>query len=239
MIKLHLPAHGRLGISLVRGDLLRRAIFMFTTVLSVLILVAGVGAIGADYAGKKQLHYLLKPLTTILIIVLALWAAPSPASLYSIAIVIGLVFSLGGDIFLMLPEDRFLAGLISFLLAHVAYIVAFVSATGFHLALVALGLLLLYGVSLFQQLWPGLGRMKVPAFIYMLAILVMAWQAIGLWQATGLSGHMLAAIGALFFILSDSILAYNRFRRPFAAARPIILGTYYFAQWLIALSVAA
>lgn len=221
-----------------RGALFGRVVLMFAPVLSVLILISGVGAIGADYAGKKQLHYVLKPLTTILIIALALWAAPSPATLYSVAIAIGLVFSLGGDIFLMLPKDRFLAGLISFLLAHVAYIVAFVSAEGFHLAPVALGLLALYGVSLFQQLWPGLGRMKVPAFVYMIAILVMAWQAGGLWQATGQSNHMLAAIGALFFILSDSILAYNRFRRPFTAARPIILGTYYFAQWLIALSVA-
>ena len=211
---------------------------MLTHGLSILILLSGVGAIWANDAGKKQLHYLLKPLTTILIIGLAFSVAPSPAALYSTAIIIGLVFSLAGDIFLMLPDDRFLAGLISFLLAHVAYIVAFVSAAGFHLALVPLALLLLYGVSLFQQLWPGLGKMKMPAFVYMVAILIMAWQALGLWQATSQSNYMLAAIGALFFVLSDSILAYNRFRRPFAAARPLILGTYYFAQWLIALSIA-
>ncbi|MCA9938102.1 MAG: lysoplasmalogenase [Anaerolineales bacterium] len=204
--------------------------------LSILILFLATGAIWSDVADRKQLHYLLKPLSTILIIGLALVTAPAPRPFYATAIVVGLVFSLGGDIFLMLPQDRFLAGLISFLLAHLAYIAAFVSVAGFHLAPVFLASLLIYGIVLFQLLWPGMGKMRGPAFVYMLAILTMAWQAGGLWQSTGASGHMLAAVGALFFVLSDSLLAYNRFRHPIPGGRVLVLGTYYLAQWLIALS---
>jgi len=73
--------------------------------------------------------------------------------------------------------------------------------------------------------------------IYMLVILIMAWRALE--QQFQMPGQksLLALMGALLFVVSDSALALNRFRRPFAAAQLVILSTYYTAQWLIALSI--
>lgn len=81
--------------------------------------------------------------------------------------------------------------------------------------------------------------MKIPAFIYALAILIMAWQSFGNWQLTDQLPALLAFIGALLFVVSDLVLTLNRFKFSFQAAQTIILSTYYAAQWLIALSAGA
>lgn len=95
---------------------------MPTLLLSPLILVAAALAVRADYRGPPWHHYLGKPLATTLIFVLAWSRAPDATRSYALAILLGLLCSLAGDIFLMLPGDRFIPGLVSFLLAHLAYI---------------------------------------------------------------------------------------------------------------------
>jgi uncharacterized membrane protein YhhN len=78
--------------------------------------------------------------------------------------------------------------------------------------------------------------MRLPAFVYMLAILLMGWQAANQMLATGTTAALMALAGALLFLVSDSVLALNRFRKAVPAAQVIILSTYYAAQMLIALS---
>ena len=78
--------------------------------------------------------------------------------------------------------------------------------------------------------------LMVPVLIYMLVILVMAWRAIEYARQYPSPGPLAAALGALLFVISDSALALNRFARPFRAAQALVLGTYFLAQWLIALS---
>jgi uncharacterized membrane protein YhhN len=95
---------------------------------------------------------------------------------------------------------------------------------------------LLYGVVMLRVLLPGLGRMKAPVIVYMLVIILMAWQALNRWIGTGQEGSALAFAGALLFVISDSILALNRFKRRFPSAQLYIMSTYFMAQWLIALS---
>jgi uncharacterized membrane protein YhhN len=211
---------------------------MAAVLLTLLIVGSAALHLRAEYLGVANQIYLFKPLTTSLIIVLALTRPDPPTGFYKAAIAAGLLFSLAGDVFLMLPNDRFLAGLISFAVAHLVYIVAFSSVGGFYRNLWALLPFLLYGLLIVVYLWPGLGKMALPAFIYMLVILVMAWQALGQWRQTGETRALLAFAGALFFVVSDSVLAINRFRQPFEAGRFVVLSTYYLAQWLIALSVS-
>ena len=209
-----------------------------TTLISLLILLSATLLIRAEYVSPRSHVYFFKPLTTCLVILLA-WQVKQPVTAgYRVAILAGLSFSLIGDIFLMLPADRFIAGLVAFLIAHLCYIVAFTSRTGFQLSIPWLIPCLLIGGVMLALLWPHLGGLKVPVLVYMVVILVMLWQALGqLGRETQLS-VLLAAIGAVWFVISDSTLALNRFREPFAASRAIVLSTYYLAQWLIALSVA-
>jgi uncharacterized membrane protein YhhN len=79
--------------------------------------------------------------------------------------------------------------------------------------------------------------MKLPVVIYMLVILLMAWQALSRWMGTGQAGSAPAFCGALLFTASDSVLALNRFRGRIRHAQFYILSTYFTAQWLIALSI--
>lgn len=213
---------------------------MLTLLLSPLILAAAVLAIRADYRGPRWQHYLGKPLATALVFFLALSRAPGSTRTYALAILLGLLCSLAGDIFLMLPGDRFIAGLVSFLLAHVAYIVAFVTAPGARFTLqssLTFLPLILYGAVVFGQLGPHLGSLRLPVFVYLLVIVAMAWCALERWRVAQTVSTRLAALGALLFVLSDSALARNRFIGRFKLAQAIILGTYFMAQWLIALSI--
>ncbi|MFQ5569808.1 MAG: lysoplasmalogenase [Rhodothermales bacterium] len=205
--------------------------------LSIAVLGTALLELRAEVTGPRTRVYVFKPLTTTLIIVLAL-LAPEPVSpLYHIAIVVGLVFSLGGDVFLMLPSDRFVAGLVSFLGAHVCYLVAFTSEAGFVFSIWSLLPFLLFGVLLFRVLWPHVGTLRLPVLVYGVVILLMGWQAFEYWHQTGTTDSLLAFLGAVLFVLSDAVLAINRFVKPLKAARVVIMSTYYTAQWLIALSV--
>jgi uncharacterized membrane protein YhhN len=186
-------------------------------------------AIRASLLGLRPQLYLFKPLTTSLILLSALLAPPVFSPLYRGAICVGLFLSLLGDVYLMLPSDRFIAGLVCFLLAHVSYATGFAMLGWPRLNAAWLIPYALYGVGAFQILNATLGRLRLPVAIYLVVILTMAWLAT--------AAHWAAALGAVLFVISDSVLAYEKFVRAFAHARWMVLGTYWAAQWLIALSV--
>jgi uncharacterized membrane protein YhhN len=206
--------------------------------LTLLALISATLHIHAESVGAMRRVYLFKPLTMIWIILIALMEKSPVSAFYKYMIVAGLVCSLLGDIFLMLPSDRFVPGLLSFLVAHLFYIAAFASG-GVHLptALWYAIPFLLYGSVMLRALFPHLGRMELPVLVYMLVILVMAWLALSRWAGTGQAGSALAFFGALLFTVSDSTLAVNRFKGRIDHAQFYILSTYFTAQWLIALSV--
>ncbi len=197
------------------------------------ILLSAMGTILCEEGGWRRGVYLFKPLTTALILAFALMGGSDPA--YRALICAGLVFSLAGDVFLMLPKDRFVAGLVSFLVAHLLYIPAFArGGVGFTWApAIAYAL---YAAVLLRILLPRVGALKIPVLVYALALMAMAWIAAE-HAAAGLPGGWLAAIGAALFVVSDSALAINRFVHPFRAAQPLVLSTYFAAQTLIAYSV--
>ncbi|HEV2913642.1 MAG TPA: lysoplasmalogenase [Pyrinomonadaceae bacterium] len=205
-------------------------------ILSALVIISAILHLRAEYYGPKRGVYLFKPLTLIFIILIALLQKNPVSGLYRYAVTLGLLCSLAGDIFLMLPRERFIAGLTSFLLAHLCYIAAFTFETGRALSPLYALPFIIYGVIMLGALLPGLGRLKVPVIVYMLVIMLMAWQSLNRWMATGQRGSALALLGALLFVVSDSVLALNRFKRPFASAQLYIMSTYFTAQWLIALS---
>jgi uncharacterized membrane protein YhhN len=205
------------------------------------LLVGAAGACGlhlrAAYRGPRWQVYLFKPLTTLLLLGIAASAPAAHGATYRLTIMIGLLLSLSGDVFLMLPQDRFIAGLGSFLLAHLAYITGFAlegsmgSAPRLLLPLGVVALLLL------RLLWPRLGGLRIPVVLYTATIVVMVWRAWARSRMTSTPGTALAAAGAALFMMSDALLALNRFRRPFRSAQALVQVTYVAAQACIAMSV--
>jgi uncharacterized membrane protein YhhN len=181
--------------------------------------------------------YLFKPLTTVLLLLLAALSPSAHGPRYQWAVVLGLACSLAGDVFLMLPADRFVAGLASFLLAHLAYLAAFGTGVPLGTAPALVIPLLVVVVALLRFLWPGLGQYRGPVLAYGTVIALMVWQAWGRgWSLPG-PGSMLAGAGAALFMVSDGILAIDRFRRPFPEAQLLVMSSYVAAQAMIALSV--
>jgi len=200
------------------------------------IIVSAMLHLRADYRRAWRQTYIFKPLTTVLIIVFALTLSPHGNAGAKPLIVGGLIFSLAGDIFLMLPADRFMAGLASFLVAHLLYIAAF-AAGGWNLTPIAALPAITIGAVLLWILLPRTGRMRVPVTIYATALLVLLWQSMGRATAVGDAGAWLALAGAAVFVASDATLAINRFVKPFRAAQLVVMSTYVLAQVLIAASI--
>lgn len=192
------------------------------------IAAAGLAAIVADRRGDKPPAFrVLKPLTTILVIALALLAPPGP---YPDWIAAALVLSLVGDVALLYEGNRaFVAGLSAFLLAHLAFAVAFLTGIEPGLPPAWIAAPLVAGLAYFGWLLPRTGRLRAPVAVYGLALLAMV-------VAAAMRPGSLALTGAGLFLLSDSALAYRRFVRPFPGAQALVLATYWSAITLIALS---
>jgi uncharacterized membrane protein YhhN len=182
--------------------------------------------------------YVFKPLATALLLLLVA-AGPTGSSSYARAILAGLFFSLLGDVFLMLPADRFRSGLFSFLLAHACYVLAFTRDSPFAAPLPPFVLCLAAGGAILPALWAGVPRrLRAHVAAYVALLLVMAGQAASRAAHLHSPPALYAALGAALFVLSDTLLAWNRFRRPLPAAQALIHATYFPAQWLIAISAA-
>lgn len=209
---------------------------MAIVLLTALAAVSAALAVISHYKRRKRTHYVFKPLTMLFVISIALLGGSDNSALYKYLIVAGLLFSLAGDVFLMFPE-RFVPSLISFLIAHIFYISAFISDGDLQISIFSSLPILLYGAVMAAMLYPHLGKMKMPVAVYMAAILLMLLLAFNRWKGAGEMGSMYAFAGAFFFTISDSFLAMDRFRKRFPSSQFFILTTYFTAQWLIALSV--
>ncbi len=186
--------------------------------------------------GRRRLEYLAKPLALVAIIGLALALDPAN-TVERTLVVVALVLSLLGDVFLLLPDEPwFVFGLGSFLLAHVAYVVAFwwrgVSLDAFLVGLVVVAAALL-----------GLGRRIIraassgehsdlvgPVAVYMAVISVMLASAIGTTDAWAIAG-------ATLFYCSDALIAWTRFVHDLPQGRLAVIVTYHLAQVLLVLSL--
>jgi len=209
---------------------------MTSTLLPLIALCAALTIYG-EIAGRRRLVYLCKPLTTILILLLAAALPLEPGSRYRSAVLIGLLFSLAGDVLLMLPHDLFLAGVVAFLAAHIAYLTAFTSLVPLAASPAAWAAVAVVVAVILAALWRRLPARLRPALAAYAAVLgAMTAQAITQGVLVGSAAAMAGAAGGVLFLASDSALVTNRFARAFRLAPLLVLGTYYAAQVLIALS---
>ena len=208
-------------------------------VWQVLMIEAAALATVSSALGLTELHRVTKPLAMVFAIcfVAERRRGSSADGRFHALLIAALTASLAGDAFLMFP-GFFIPGLVSFLLAHVAYLVLFTRGVPWLPSRVALGVTLLIGAAMYLWLWQGglPAALRVPVAVYVLAIALMGAQAIG---RAGVIGNWQArwvAVGACSFMLSDALLAHNRFVEPLPLAPLWVLSTYYIAQILIAFS---
>jgi uncharacterized membrane protein YhhN len=206
--------------------------------LSLVALAAGAGTIGADYAGRWKAAYVLRPATMVSIILLAVLRSGGGAGIrYWYFVIAALAVSLVGDVFMMLRKKNFAAGLAAFLTAQLLYCGAFLTTMTPVVDFGTVLPLLLYAMVMMGLLFPHLGNMKIPVAFYILVITVMAGLGIERFVEIGGTAALRAFLAAVLFVVSDSVLAVNRFVRKFPAAQALILSTYFAAQWLFAMSV--
>jgi uncharacterized membrane protein YhhN len=194
----------------------------------------------------RWLEYIFKPLTLILLILWFYIKLPPEKPVLAWLIIAGLVFSLLGDIFLVLPGNWFLAGLIAFLIAHISYTFGFnVGGVQVQLPSLLIALIILaIATPLYVQLRNGLRAsgsegLLLPVTMYVIIISIMVWSAGGSffrddWQR---QAALLITLGAGFFFLSDAILAWNRFVESIPHGSLFVIVNYHIAQYLITFGV--
>jgi uncharacterized membrane protein YhhN len=154
-------------------------------------------------------------------------------------ILTAIIFSCLGDTILLF-ENMFVFGLGSFLIAHVCYISAFIQDNQgwiftkkdrwFWVIPVAV-----YGIVFMSYLFPHLGAMTVPVCVYSTAILTMFLTVINRWKSVSYDSFWWVLIGAVFFCLSDSLLAINLFAQPVPLGNILVITTYAIGQFLMIL----
>jgi uncharacterized membrane protein YhhN len=182
------------------------------------------------------LEYVAKPGTLAALVGVALVLNPEHSDVRA-WFVAALILSLAGDVFLMLPNDLFVPGLASFLLAHVAYTVGFdlhpgsaAALTGASVAVVVVGAVLASRiVTRVRHDHPSLVG---PVVAYMVVISAMVASALA-------AGPVLAAVGAVLFYGSDTLIAWDRFVRPRGWMPLAIIVTYHAGQAALVLSLAS
>lgn len=205
---------------------------------AILVAIAAAAAIlGALRPELRGLHYVAKPLATLLVAALV-WRAADAEPRYRAAVLFGLVASTLGDVFLMLPIDAFVFGLASFLVAHLAYLYALTRRRPFlPLRWPWLAYALLASAVL-ALLWPKLPDvLRVPVVVYVIALAAMAAQSAAVAVDRLTPATLAAACGGFSFVVSDALLAIDRFHTPLRAAALWVLASYWIAQFLIGRSV--
>lgn len=201
--------------------------------INLVSLMLALAAMCTEYLGYGMAYVILKPLTTISILSLLFFIPKGLSTNFTKIILVALAFCLLGDI-LLLDSGYFVFGLVAFLLAHILFIVAFIKHKGFWFHWASFIVLFLIGGAIFFWLKPDLGDFMVPVLFYVLVITTMAWQGIGLYLRDKTKAYAWIALAVLFFMLSDTLLAINKFKAPFDNASVLILVTYWLSIGLIA-----
>lgn len=199
-------------------------------VVAAVLAVADWLAVGFE---RPVIERTLKPLVMLALIAAAISGDGGQVGFWILG---GLVLSLAGDVFLMLPKEQFIAGLASFLLAHVAYSVGFLGVFESQAWLLASLILLIPAVVFVARpivaavSGRGSSVLTWAVAAYMTAISVMVALAFG-------TAVEVAMRGAVLFFASDAILGWNKFIKPIRNGRVVLMVCYHLGQGLIVASI--
>ena len=157
-----------------------------------------------------------------------------------------LIFSWIGDVVLMFQSMNplfFIGGLISFLIGHIIYMILFYKEKRSNLpqnsSFIRVGFIAIiaYLIVMLSLLFPHLGGMRLPVTVYAFTISAMLATAIMGYSSWEVSANTWILSGAILFVMSDSILAFNKFYQPIWLASFFIMVTYLAAQYAIVVGV--
>jgi uncharacterized membrane protein YhhN len=196
---------------------------------------------------QKRLEYVFKPATLVAVLVGAWLLTRGPHDAWQACFFLpGLAFSLAGDVFLMLPGERFfLPGLVAFLLGHICTIVGLNPTLPRWPAVAILVIVAVIGVTLYRSIASGLHRqgqtaLRVPVALYSLVLSLMlssAWATLFRPEWTSPRQGLIIA-GASLFFASDAMLAWDRFVTPSSRLHLLVIVTYHLGQMGLAASLA-
>ena len=212
---------------------------------TILYFATGIVFIALETIGVAWISIAVKSLIIPLLIWLYLRFVRGHWNRFHSMIIIALIFSWIGDITLQLTqfkESFFLIGVGCFLIAQLIYMVTFFTTPGensvFFRKIYLVVPVVLYGMGILWLLYDGLGDMKLPVTIYTMVIMTMLLAAINREKKVNKQSFLLVLAGAIIFVVSDSILAINKFAQPFELGRIASMTSYITAQYLIALGCA-
>lgn len=207
--------------------------------LAAAALAVGVVEWWATHTGRKPVRHVTKPLSLTLLTGVALTLDPIDPTIRT-WMVIGLLFSLAGDVFLLGTERFFVFGLASFLIAHIAYVIGlFHGPTSIGWSLVGLILVVIAIATIGRRIVRGVrthpehggSAMVGPVVAYLVVISAMVVASFG-------TASAVAVVGASLFYASDAILAWNRFVETRRLGAVAVMVTYHLGQaglvaWLV------
>ncbi len=212
--------------------------FIYGLVLSLIFSAADWAVVACQ---RKSLKYVTKPL--VMVVMLFWLLITTGYTGFTLIFAFGLFFSLLGDVWLMLPRRFFIAGLFSFLVAHLCYIVGMnqtpfpfsLSSILVGITLIVAALLIIIKIKFGLMNMIGTLRMRLPMVIYGIVLTGMLMSAGStLFRPEWMKlAAIVLFIGGIFFFASDSLLGFDRFVKPFRNARLIVRITYHLGQILI------
>lgn len=219
-------------------------------ILTILIIISLMSLIYLTYYPIKKYKILAKSITSILFVLICInsYFYSKGDFEYFIFLLLGLIFSVLGDIFLAIESNHktrltkmFLYGLISFSLAHVSYICAFSHLNPLTLKDIICSLIISFILITSLKFKKGFDfkNLFVPSYIYCMIISLMFCKAMSL-VTTNIHnfGFIVLIIGVILFVISDIILSFILFYKNHSKLLPALnLITYYIAQFLIASTV--
>ena len=219
-----------------KKDILWLYLFLFATLIDMAFLIEQ----------KDNLRFYSKPLIVFgLLIYFYQITKPIASTLLIRAILAGLIFSLIGDV-LLLWEHLFIYGIGAFFLTQVCYIIGFKVAQkspgairniNFVKAFLINMPIYFFGAFTFYLINPNLGVLKTPVIIYIIALISMVTTARERYGKCNPASFWQVFIGAFLFLISDAIIALDKFYIPIQDADIFIMGTYAVAQLMIVMGV--
>jgi len=205
---------------------------------SIFFLLVSVADIYAIVVGNQEIEMIAKPLITTSLVILYLLSVSKPNFWY----VSALLFAFWGDVLLLFPDQFFVFGLASFLLAHVLLITVssrfLQQVSKLRILVHSLPFVVILAVLLYL-IYPNLEELLIPVIIYGIVISVFGVVAFLVYTNDKSIANSWLFLGSLIFILSDSILAINKFSQSSEFFGIAIMFTYIIAQYLICKAMIA